>query len=137
MDRSGPMSRARNNETRRGTRVYPPLPIPSPRIHTAAPSNIVLPQTLPLRSTKPHCSRASMASSASSNTSAASGYGAPRGNGPPGGNGGPNANAPMPLIPCPFCGSQISTAVSRKGTRPGTRYYKCRFFSVSLRSRYI
>jgi hypothetical protein len=59
------------------------------------------------------------------------------GTAPPGGNGGPNANAPMPLIPCPFCGSQISTAVSRKGTRPGTRYYKCRFFSVSLRSRYI
>ncbi|KAK1653120.1 hypothetical protein QYE76_070925 [Lolium multiflorum] len=63
-----------------------------------------------------------MACSASSHTSGAGG------NAPPGGNGGPDANAQMPLIPCPFCGSQISTAVSRKGTRPGSRYYKCRFF---------
>jgi hypothetical protein len=48
-----------------------------------------------------------------------------------------DANAQMPLIPCPFCGSRISTAVSRKGTRPGTRYYKCRFFSVSPRSKSV
>nr|XP_051196357.1 uncharacterized protein LOC127309613 [Lolium perenne] len=62
-----------------------------------------------------------MACSASSQTGSV-GHG---GNGGPGGNG----DNPLPLIPCPICGSRLSMAVARKGTRPGIRYYKCQFFS--------
>uniref|UniRef100_A0ACD5UEQ9 Uncharacterized protein n=1 Tax=Avena sativa TaxID=4498 RepID=A0ACD5UEQ9_AVESA len=40
------------------------------------------------------------------------------------------SNAALPLIPCPLCGSRVLTDVSKGGTRPGTRYYKCDFFST-------
>jgi hypothetical protein len=58
-----------------------------------------------------------MACSASLQPGATGGYGAAGGNGGPDGD----ANDQLPLIPSPYCDSQISTYVARKGTRPGTR----------------
>uniref|UniRef100_A0ACD6A2F6 Uncharacterized protein n=1 Tax=Avena sativa TaxID=4498 RepID=A0ACD6A2F6_AVESA len=37
-------------------------------------------------------------------------------------------NAPFPLIPCPVCGKRLVTNISKAGTRPGIRYYKCEFY---------
>jgi hypothetical protein len=40
-------------------------------------------------------------------------------------------NRLLPLIACPFCGARVMSDISKAGTRPGTRYYKCVFYSVS------
>jgi len=38
--------------------------------------------------------------------------------------------APLPLTPCPICGKRLVTDISKAGTRPGIRYYKCEFYSM-------